>query len=281
MIPSEFDLPVGDRGVVHGDVRVPSEGRPRGVVVLAMGLLKFKDWGFYPYLCERMAERGYATVCFNPALSGVLNNREGVIVDPDGATRATLRQELGDLLQVLNAVKTRALPGLEEVDVTRLALMGHSQGSGLGVLAAARERSVRAVLCFSPVATFHRFSPAEVERVARDGYMEVKLEGRAARLTKAYLDDLHEGRSDLDLEAALRDLHVPMLLIHGEENHIIDVTEAERVYHWSDKDRSKLVLLEKTGHTFGAGHPFGGSNGDLDRAIEIAGNFLDQTLELP
>lgn len=275
----EFQLPVPGRGTIHGDLHFPANDAagPLPVVVLAMGLLKFKDWGFYPHLCRRIADRGYLAVSWNPALSGVADRRDGTVVDEVAAAKATLSAEVDDLRVLVDALRRRVLPGLERVDVERLALVGHSQGSGIAFLAAAGRSHVGAVVGLSPVATFRRFSTAEVQRIQKEGFIEVKLEGRHARLTKAYLDDLHDNEAALNLENALGAIPSPLLLIHGEENHIIDVSEAERIYHWSNKSRSKLALLEKTGHTFGACHPFEETNGDLERAIEIVGNFLDQT----
>src|SRR3989449_11334576 len=52
-----------DGGPLRGDVT--SAGGERPVVVVCHGLKGFKDWGFFPYVAERLARSGFAGVSFN------------------------------------------------------------------------------------------------------------------------------------------------------------------------------------------------------------------------
>ena len=67
MIHSTFARAVHGR-TLQGDVRIPDGPPPRSAVVVVHGFKGFKDWGFFPYLCQRMAAAGHAVVSFN--LSG-------------------------------------------------------------------------------------------------------------------------------------------------------------------------------------------------------------------
>ena len=65
----ETTPPHGD--VIRADVRRPARGVPRSAVIVAHGFKGFKDWGFFPYLCESLARDGHLVVSFNTSLNGV------------------------------------------------------------------------------------------------------------------------------------------------------------------------------------------------------------------
>src|SRR3989449_9497888 len=58
-----------DGGALRGDVT--SAGGERPVVVVCHGLKGFKDWGFFPYIAERLARSGFAVVSVNFSGAGV------------------------------------------------------------------------------------------------------------------------------------------------------------------------------------------------------------------
>jgi esterase/lipase len=70
-------------------------------------------------------------------------------------------------------------------------------------------------------------------------------------------------------------IDVPVLIIHGSEDLAVEKSEAETLYALSNKDKTKLVFLEKTGHTFGAVHPFAGTTPHLENVIEEIINFIN------
>ena len=57
--------------VIRGDLRIPEGPPPRSAVVVVHGFKGFKDWGFFPYTCERLAAAGHSVVSFNMSHNGV------------------------------------------------------------------------------------------------------------------------------------------------------------------------------------------------------------------
>ena len=62
-----FEVPVAG-GLLRGDIRVPGEspsvphGRTKRLIVICHGFKGFKDWGFFPYLADSLANRTGSTV---------------------------------------------------------------------------------------------------------------------------------------------------------------------------------------------------------------------------
>ena len=67
----------------------------------------FKDWGFLPYVAERLARAGLAVVSFNFSGAGVGEESE-TFDEPERFGRNTYTKELHDLDVVLEAVASGA-----------------------------------------------------------------------------------------------------------------------------------------------------------------------------
>ena len=58
------------------------------------------------------------------------------------------------------------------------------------------------------------------------------------------------------------------------EDHVVQPGEAELLYHWLPKETGRLIMLEKTGHSFGARHPFTSTTKELEIVVEVCRNFF-------
>ena len=85
--PFALKSPLGEP--IRGDLRLPDGDGPFPVVVVCHGFKGFKDWGFHPWLGERLAGAGFAAAHFDFSRNGV---RGGVpdITDLDAFRRNTL-----------------------------------------------------------------------------------------------------------------------------------------------------------------------------------------------
>ena len=82
--------------VIRIDVRRPAAAEPRSAVLVAHGFKGFKDWGFFPHLCERLAEDGHLVVSFNGSRNGVGPNLVD-FTDLEAFGRNTFSHEVGDV----------------------------------------------------------------------------------------------------------------------------------------------------------------------------------------
>jgi pimeloyl-ACP methyl ester carboxylesterase len=254
---------------VVGDVRVPSEGTDLPVLAFLNGFLLRRDWGFYPFLADRLAEKGFVVVTFDP----------GAGEEGRSPERATIGDILGDLGAIVGAVESGSLPEMDRAAREGIGLVGHSVGGAVALLYARKDRRVRGIVTLAGFSTLERFGAEATEQLEREGFVEVpEPSGGLARLPKSFLDDLARHREGYSVETAVRGLRIPVAFVHGEEDHVVGVKEGELLYHWSDKDRSRLIVFEKTGHTFGAVDPFRSTNPDLERLLRILETFFGKHL---
>jgi pimeloyl-ACP methyl ester carboxylesterase len=82
----------------------------------------------------------------------------------------------------------------------------------------------------------------------------------------------------LNLEKSLKNLNKPLLVIHGEQDLAVPLSEAEKLYSWANTDCTKLIVIPNTGHTFDIKHPFEGSNDKFDQVLQETEIFFTKHL---
>ena len=266
MIHRRFTLQSGLGQPIHGDLRLPEGPGPHPVVVVCHGFKGFKDWGFHPWLGERLAAAGLAAVHFNFSRNGV-RVADGDIEDLDAFRKNTLSIEREDLDTVLDAVLAGRLDAA--LDPSRLGLMGHSRGGGIALLGAAERPEAKALSTWAAVSHFDRIAEeATLADWRRSGVYEV-LNARTGQILPMgvdFLDDILGNRARLDLLSAARRLHSPWVVVHGTADETVPFAEAEELAAASGV-RARLAAIDGAGHTFGAVHPFAGPTPQLEAAL--------------
>jgi len=248
-----FSLEVGQRHV-HGVYRASETTGRRPTVIICHGFKGFMDWGFFPYLAELLAERGFCTVRFNFSGSGMSPGDE-IVTDPEAFRTATFSKDLRELRAVLEAVGRTIAPN--RADPERVAILGHSRGGGTALLAAADSESLRALVTWAAVATFDRMPAADRDRWRTAGEIPVvnARTGQELAIGSEVLDDLDDNAATLDLETAASRRSAPWLIVHGDEDETVPIAEARRL-HQAASEPAKLQSIRGASHTFGVGHPF-------------------------
>jgi pimeloyl-ACP methyl ester carboxylesterase len=208
-------------------------------VVFLPGIGVGYDWSFYPYLVEQLAQQ-------RPVLLPELMSPYSLSAE---------RSHVARLLETLGAGK---LPDGCDWPRGKVGLIGHGKGAALAVLLGAESLAVRGIVAYSAYCTFHRSGQD------------------AAADTQA---DVAAHAAEFQLEVAARSLRCPIVFVHGEEDAVSGFQEAETLYHWVPKEFGSLVLLEKTGHSLGATHPFAGTGKELERSVRIAREFCARELD--
>jgi uncharacterized protein len=237
---------------IRGDLHVASGTEPEGAVVLCHGFKGFKDWGFFPYLAERIAASGHAAVSFNFAHSGV--GPDGVAFSAlDLFARSTHSANVQDIHTVLNSLAEgeilRAAP-------RRIGLFGHSRGGGEAILAAAEAPRVQALVTWSAIASVERWSAEQVEawRSGQTVHVLNTRTGEQMPMLPTFWQDVEQHREVLDIRRAAERVATPWLIVHGEQDESVQAADA-RLLHNAAGARAELLLVAEAGHTFGAVHP--------------------------
>jgi pimeloyl-ACP methyl ester carboxylesterase len=268
----------GYLGDVLIDVRTGDRTRPRPAVLVLHGFKGFKDWGMFPPLSERLAKAGFTAVSFNLSGSGV--DDTGDFVFPERFARATFSGDLGDIAKVIEAVATGTL---DFVPPLSIGFLGHSRGGGLGVLAAAANPRVAALVTWAAISSVNRYSPEEVAAWRATGKLDI-VNSRTGQVLPMYTDALDDavvhGETSLDIRGAASRIAVPWLIVHGEADAVVPVAEAEAL-HAAGGRGSELLVVPDAGHTFGAVHPWKGPTPAFTAAADASITFLARHLLSP
>ncbi len=84
---------------LHGVAHLPDESGAKPAVVICHGFKGFMDWGFFPYLAELLADRGFVAIRFNLSGSGMKPGDELVSFSSQGMGDRKCfgsSQEMGD-----------------------------------------------------------------------------------------------------------------------------------------------------------------------------------------
>ena len=266
MIERPFTISLQDETKIRGDLRLSEGEPPLSAIVVAHGFKGFKDWGFFPHLCECLARDGHAVVSFNFSLNGI-GDDPTEFTQLENFARNTLSRDVDEILTVLSEVRGG---GILSVPPTRLGLFGHSRGAGEAVVAARDDQRLNALVTWAGLGGFDRWSEEVKEEWRSEGqiYVMNARTGQQMPLNLSLLEDFESHRERLDIEAAasaLRDL--PWLIVHGETDMSVPVSDARRLA--SANSDASVELIPGGGHTFEAVHPFQGSTPELDQAIRV------------
>lgn len=275
ILHERFTITASDGEQMYLDARVPENSERFPVIVVAHGFKGFKDWGFFPYVCETLASQGFYVINFNFTHNGVEAN--GVDFDRlDKFAENSFTRENRELREVIDAVCDGRVPYPERLDSDRLTTLGHSRGGGAVILEATDDPRVGMVVSWAGVSTFKRYTEAQRERWRREGFLEAKNSrtGQMMRLNVSLLDDLESNEEALDIVAAAARLGRPLLIAHGEVDLSVEITNGERLAAAGDPAMTEFVRIPRTGHTFGAVHPFQGTSEALENVITATVRFI-------
>ena len=271
----EFEL-WRDRGdeaplIIRGEARVP-EGA-RGTVVICHGFKGFAHFSFFPYLARQLAERGFRAITFDFSGSGVGEDREN-FTNRDAFTHNTYMQELEDLDAVVAEARVR-----EWID-DGYGLLGHSRGGGIAILHAARDTNVRALVTWAAIASTNRWPPEVVAEWRQRGFIDI-ANARTGEVIPLSVELLHEveqyGETRLNIAAAASKIEVPWLIVHGEEDESVNVSEGQRLASLAGPTGEWLSLPGVT-HSFGGRHPLPEVTSTLESVTKQTVDFFERNL---
>ena len=281
----QVDLFNSSRDRIRGDLRSGVDATGKPVVIVCHSFMAFKNWGFFPYIGEKLAQAGFVSFVFNFSHNGVEGDRDR-ITEFGKFEKNTFTKELEDLQAVVDAFATGRIPseirgerGRRPVP-KKIVLLGHSRGGGLAIVHAAADRRVSALVTLSAIATFDRWTLHQKETWRRLGCYPLSRDttARPLRLGIDVLMDLENHRDRLNIERSAAGVNVPWLIIHGKADLTVQPREAERLYAAANPTLTELILLDRVGHLYNADTPERDGYAILNESLEIIIHWLHKTL---
>lgn len=145
---------------------------------------------------------------------------------------------------------------LDELEIQRPLLIGHSDGASIALIhAAAAKRPVRGVVGMAPHVFVERTGVESIAKI-RDAYLKTDLKQRLAKY-HARVDDAFLGWADIWLQPAflawsiehlIGDIAEPLLLIQGRDDEYGTLAQLDRIEVRVQGPASRLVL-DRCGHS--------------------------------
>jgi dipeptidyl aminopeptidase/acylaminoacyl peptidase len=218
---------------IFGEVYIPAgRNRPYPALVICHGIpakVKGPDDRGYPFLAERFCREGFFVLIFNFRGAGLSEGNFDIL----GWTR--------DLEGALNYLALRPEP-----DQKRIFLMGFSGGAAVSIYVAAHRKEIAALVSCA--------SPAEFRDLTRGkGLEDFLIHAREVRIIKdenfpASIKKWKKSFSTVKpLDWVARIPPRPLLIIHGTEDDVVDVSHARRLYE-KVQSKADLFLIEGAVH---------------------------------
>jgi uncharacterized protein len=273
--------PHHDRPFIY-DARYRQSRQAKPVVVFIHGFKGFKDWGTFNLIADEFARQDFVFIKLNLSHNGTTPEHPHDFVDLEAFGHnnfITELEDLGALLNHLEGGESDIDPA--EMDLNRLALIGHSRGGGLVLLKAAEEPRVKAVVTWAAINNLEqRWPQSFLDEWKEKGVAHIPnaRTGQQMPLYYQLVENFKENKERLDIPTAVNRLQQPLLVIHGTGDETLPSTMAHELASW--KKGSELLILPKASHTFGGAHPWQSRElpEDTVTAVSASITFLKKAL---
>lgn len=195
-------------------------------VICCHGMLSVKDGPKHKQVVSRLAEQGVRALRFDFAGRG---ESEGDIYD------LSYSNQIEDL--------RAAIAWMGEQGVTRLGIFGSSMGGSVALLTAPQDIRVHAVATAAAVAypkLLARRYPDDVADWQERGFIEIE----GVKIGAQFIEDARRH----DVISAVVQASVPLLVVHGLEDRVVPVSDADDIA--AAADSVSMCLVEGADHRF-------------------------------
>ena len=209
---------------LSGKVELPVDQHPHNFVLFAHCFTCNKNLLAIKNISRALTAAGYGVLRFD--FTG-LGDSDGDFAD------TTFSHNVQDLID--------AAGWLAQHHTAPTVLVGHSLGGAAAILAGCRLDSVKAVCTIgSPSHPQHvqHLIKDHIDVIRENGEATIDLSGRPFRIKKDFLDDL----TNQPLGEALQDLNKGILVMHSPQDRIVEIKNAEEIYHAARHPKSFISL---------------------------------------
>jgi pimeloyl-ACP methyl ester carboxylesterase len=239
------------------DVFYKETNQPKKVIIFCHGYKGFKDWGAWNLMAETFAKAGFFFVKFNFSHNGGTAENPIDFPDLEAFGNNNYTKELEDLESIINWISTNSTYK-KEVNLDDISIIGHSRGGGIVLLKANEDKRVKQVITLAAVSDFGSRSSTigDLENWKKTGVKYV-VNGRTKQQMPHFYQfykNFKANESRLNIQNSVKNLQIPLLIIHGDHDTSIDIEEAHQIHSW--QPNSTLEIIKNADHVFNVSHPW-------------------------
>lgn len=198
------------------------------IVLIGHGVTGNKDRPFVVALAEALARAGVPTIRFSFSGNGASQGK---------FSECTISKEVEDIGAVIDAVQSR-----------QVCYIGHSMGGAVGVLRAARDSRIKALVSLAGMVYTKAFAEREFGMVKPDGGF--MWDDTNCPLSRRFMEDMTAIDNVLDSAPKIK---VPWLLVHGVDDDVVPLQDSLDIFERANEPK-KLVKLPGSNHVFAGEH---------------------------
>ena len=261
--------------MIRLELHYRQDARNAPAIFVCHGFKGFKDWGFFPHLAETLAHAGYVAITFNFSRCGIGSDPQS-FTELDAFAHNTYSHEIEDLNCIITAVKDGTI-GKGLIHPDKLGLFGHSRGGGIALIFASENPDIKTLVTWAAIARVDRFDEQQVKLWKQQGYLEIenKRTKQMMRLDPDLLNDITKNAGRLDILSAAKKITVPTLVLHGENDDAVPISEAEQIYENLGTEMKDFMIIERANHTMGISHPMSVRTNAYETALDLTENWFD------
>ena len=238
------------------DVFYKEDNIQKPIVIFCHGYKGFKDWGAWNLMAEEFSKNNFFFIKFNFSHNGGTVDQPIDFPDLEAFGNNNYTKELDDLKSVIEWIYNTS-EFKNEVNINSINLLGHSRAGGIVTIKAEEDIRIKKVITLAGVSDFGSRSSTsgDLEKWKREGVKYV-VNGRTKQQMPHFYQfykDFKLNEKRLTINRAIKNLQIPHLIIHGDNDTSISVEEAKIQHEWNPK--SKLEIINGADHVFGVKHP--------------------------
>ena len=259
------------------DATFKANAHAKQVVVFCHGFKGFKDWGPFNKIANHFADNDIVFVKFNFSFNGTTTNDPVNFCDLKAFGNNNFCKELDDLSLVLDWIENcQELKG--EINTSKISLFGHSRGGSIVMLKTAEDIRVKKVISWASPSNFLERLPKKEKLVKwKELGVAYIYNGRTKQNMPMYFqfyENCIKFAKRLNIQNAVSKMSIPHLLVHGNEDPTVLLSEAVNIKSWNPN--IDLHVIDGANHVLGGFHPYALEKfpKDLQEAIDVTIKFL-------
>ncbi len=241
------------------DVSFSNSAHEQPLIIYIHGYNGFKDWGNFSIIVQQLVKAGFAVAKFNFSHNGTTPDAPEEFVDLEAFSNNNYTIQLDEIRMVMDWCLHNEQVDQFSINRNKVALIGHSLGGGLAILKAAEDKRITKLVTWAAISEcktpWGSWPQTKIDEWERTG-VAYTVNGRTSQqmpLKFQLYQDFRLHGERLDIEAAIKSLSIPILIVHGIFDGSVLVQKA---YDLKSFQPYAILFLVDSDHVFGRKHPW-------------------------